>query len=127
MTRTLAVALLAVALTAVSLAPAAADHRKPTYCSESGDTCFETFVVDGVRKFRLVSFHDYGRFGICVTAPDGQRDCEQFRVRDGNEDGIYVRTVRWRRQFPYHGPGPYRFALRDGGQRVSPVLGFHAK
>jgi hypothetical protein len=124
--RTFGVAVAAMVMAAVIALPANADHRPRTYCSETGDTCFETFVADGARKFRLVSFHDYGTFGICVVSPHGDRDCRQFKVRDPNGDGIYTKTVRWRRHFPYHGEGAYRFFLRDGGTRSSPVLGFHA-
>ena len=120
------VAVLAAAMLATTALPASADHKPRKYCSESGDTCFGTVVDDGVRKFRLVSFHDFGSFKICVTSPHGDRDCRSFAVADSNDDGIYTKTVRWARKFPDHGPGAYTFVLRDGGHRASRVLGFHA-
>ena len=107
------------------MAPAEAGHRPNVYCSPSGDVCQSTRKIAGVRKLRIGTAARYfGRFDLCVTAPDDTTKCKTFRMRKNGS--IYSRAVRWKRHFPDKGPGAYtvKWKFVDGG-RIGRVLGFH--
>jgi hypothetical protein len=105
---------------------ASAHHRPTAYCSPSGDVCQSTRKADGVRKLRITLAAKYfGRYRLCVIAPDDVRTCEEFRIRKSGE--VYGSSVRWSRHFPRSGPGAYdvRWQTLPGRDRVGRLLGFH--
>lgn len=106
-------------------APAQATHRPRQYCSESGDVCAQTIKDDGVR-LQIGSFAFRGRYRLCVTTPDEDRTCKEFRMRE-RASGLYASNIRWARHFPTEGPGAYRVSWHKFGSRIGPVLGFHIK
>ena len=105
---------------------ALAGHKSNSFCSTTGDICQYSTKVDGVRKLRIRTAAKYfGRYKLCVTAPDGTRDCARFRMhRDGS---IYKSVVRWNNRFPNEGSGPYNVKWKPafGPGRYGRVLGFH--
>jgi hypothetical protein len=106
--------------------PAGASHRPTVYCSPSGDVCQSTRKVDGVRRLRITLAAKYfGRYRLCVTAPDDVRTCEEFRIRKRGD--TYGSSVRWGRHFPRKGAGAYdvRWQILPGRDRVGRLLGFH--
>jgi hypothetical protein len=113
-------------LSVLLLAPQAAEahHLPSTYCSPTGDICQSTRKVDGIRLLRISLFAKYfDRYKLCVRAPDGTATCRRFEIRDlGTTFGS---SIRWRRQFPNKGPGPYVVTWYSGGHRVGERLGFH--
>jgi hypothetical protein len=102
-----------------------AHHRANVYCSRSGDICQSTAKVHGARMFRILLRARYFRwYHLCVT---GHRVtvCTNFRIHRRN-DGFFGDRVRWHREFPDYGPGPYTvtWALLSW-ERVGRKLGFH--
>ena len=83
--------------------------------------------VDGVRKLRIVLAEKYfGRYELCVRAPDDTRSCKEFRIeRLGN--GVFGDSVRWSTNFPNKGRGEYKVVWRSlpDRNRVARRLGFH--
>jgi len=107
--------------------PALANHAPEAYCSASGDVCASVTKVNGVRKLRITTAANYfDRYTLCVTAPDGSRECKRFRMRP-SAGGTYSGSVEWRRQFPRKGPGPYTVRWRALGGTITPNLGFHVE
>ena len=116
------VAGVAVLMTAAS--PATANHRPNSHCSESGDFCQSVKKVDGVRKLRLVLAARYfGRYELCVKAPDDTEKCGEFRIHE--QGAVYVGSVRWLKHFPHKGPGAYTVTWFVKGDRLGKRLGFH--
>lgn len=106
-------------------APAQADHAPNGWCSESGDVCASTRRVDGRRMLRIATAANYfDTYTVCVTAPNGSRSCENGRMRDGNDDGIWTGRMAWAKHFPHQGKGAYSVKWRSGSFR-SARLGFH--
>jgi hypothetical protein len=108
-------------LIALALAAAAA---AATYCSPSGDVCYG--VVGSAPPVRLeitLAAHYFTRFELCVTGPDGQRDCRRLRVRS-RPHGQFGRVVRWSAHFPNRGHGIYRARWRNGGRALGPAIAF---
>ncbi len=98
------VALALLLLGAALLAPAAADARQ--VCS-GGDTCVSAERRDGEIVLSIGTSPAAGaRYRLCVTAPDDRRTCRRFRLRGSGE--IVGSRIRWRRHFPFRGPGTYR-------------------
>ncbi len=107
------------------LGPAQAGHRSTAYCSESGDICQSTRKVDGVRKLRIATAAKYfGRYRLCVTAPDDSTACRKGRMR--KDGSIYRGAMRWRERFSHKGPGAYvvKWKFVSGG-KIGRTLGFH--
>jgi hypothetical protein len=121
-------ALLAALIATSILVPleAHADHRPNSYCSDTGDLCQTTKKVDGTRKLTIGTAAKYfGRFKLCVTAPDGSHGCKKFRMR--KEGTIYARSVSWSANFPNKGKGAYtvRWRAVEGDGQYGKRLGFH--
>lgn len=124
MKRTLIAALVASSL----LVPvqAVADHKPNAYCSPSGDLCQSTQKIDGTRKLTIGTAAKYfGRFKLCVTAPDGSHECKKFRMRE--EGPIWARSVSWSANYPDKGKGAYivRWRAIEGDAKYGRTLGFH--
>ena len=104
-------------------APAAADHRPRSYCSE--DFCAGTKLGDGgVRRFWIDSFA-FDSYTLCVWHVEQEKTCKRFEMTKDAEQDIFKDRVRWLRHFPDQGAGKYKFVYRVYGNRITPILGFH--
>ena len=97
--------------------------RPREYCSRSGDLCYGIKGRGNDPVLRIDSFVDFGRYMLCVTAPDASRVCKQFRLR-ARERGLFSSGVSWRRHYPDKGGGLYRVRWKTGGDRLGPRLSF---
>jgi Family of unknown function (DUF6636) len=97
--------------------------RPRSYCSPSGDLCFGIKGRNNDPVLRIDSFVDFGRYMLCVTAPDASRVCKRFRLRARGRD-LFGSGVRWRRHYPDKGGGLYRVRWRTGGEPLGPRLSF---
>ena len=112
-------ALLAAAAIAAAAPPTAS--AASTYCSPSGDLCYGAFAANPPVKLRITLMAEYfKRYRLCVTGPDGERDCKRFRVRQIN-GGLWEGKVRWARHFPNRGHGRYK--VRWFGAGITNSLG----
>jgi pectate lyase len=103
------------------------DHAPNSYCTPSGDICYSTRKVKGVRKLRIRTIEKYfSEYRVCVRAPDDSRACRMGRMRDRNNDGIWTGSMNWRKRFPYKGPGAYTVRWRSAPYQ-SPKLRFLVK
>jgi hypothetical protein len=121
----LLVAALVASVVSVAL-PARADHKPNANSRETGDICQSSQRVDGRRKFRIASGEKYfGRFKLCVTAPDGSHECKRFRMRD--EGAVWARSISWTANYPDKGKGAYSVRWRPykGDGQYGRRLGFH--
>lgn len=117
----------AIALSILAFPIAAeAGHKPNVYCSETGDICQSTTKVDGVRKLRISTAEKYfGKYKLCVTAPDGSTKCGEFRMYENGP--IWTGSVRWAKHFPHKGKGAYTVRWRpiEGPGQYGRRLGFH--
>ena len=105
--------------------PVEAHHRPNSHCSPTGDICQSTEKVRDVRKLRIwLAAKYFSTFHLCVLDPDGYEICAPFRIRE-RDSGNFGRNVKWHRNFPPGGPGPYRVSWWVGDDRVGRKLGFH--
>jgi hypothetical protein len=118
--KTLATLVLAAAIGAVAAAPASAAS---TYCSPSGDLCYGAMANPPVRLNITLMAEYFKRYRICVTGPDGERDCKRFRIRQVN-NGLWVGKVRWARHFPNRGRGTYKVRWFGLGEALGPPVTF---
>jgi hypothetical protein len=93
------------------------------FCSRSGDLCYGIRRQGADAILRLDSFVNFGRYNVCVTAPDGSRACKRFRLRRGTRD-LFRSRVRWSIHYPDRGAGVYRVRWRTGGRNLGPRLSF---
>jgi hypothetical protein len=114
---------LAVVLGALALAPSAVAADR--YCSPSGDFCTSTQRVTGAVYLRLSTFSFSGPVKVCVTDPNGNRQCRTFRLR--RRGSVWQLSLRWRSNFTPGGPGRYRAAFFLGRTRLGPVLDFRLR
>jgi hypothetical protein len=128
MRKFLAVTGTAAVFAALLVVPAHAHHKPNSYCSpKTGDFCIEARKVDGKRQLSFRTFAHRGRFKLCVRKrSESASECHRFRLKDPNDDGLYVRNVGWRKYYEYKGKGAYNVKWIKGGDRIGPVLGFHA-
>ena len=118
--RTAVACAVAAALVAATAAPASAAS---VYCSPSGDLCYGAFAKPPV-KLRITLMAQYfKRYRLCVTGPDGERDCKRFRVRQVN-NGLWEGRVRWARHFPNRGHGRYKARWFALGNALGPAVTF---
>jgi hypothetical protein len=100
--------------------------RPRSYCSPSGDLCYGIRGSSNNPVLRIDSFVDFGRYQLCVTAPDGSRVCRLFRLREGDPD-LFTSAVRWGRHYPARGGGIYRVRWKTGGEPLGPRLSFRRR
>jgi hypothetical protein len=75
-------------------------------------------------RLRITLIADFfKRYQLCVTGPDGVRDCRRFRMQRAPH-GLRESTVRWSRHFPNRGHGTYRVRWRTGGNPLGPPVTF---
>ncbi len=65
----------------------------------------------------------FAHYRLCVTAPDGSRECRRFRIRR-RSNGTFGSVIRWSRHFPNEGPGTYRARWRRAGDPLGPRISF---
>ncbi len=97
--------------------------RPSFFCSLSGDFCYGIRRQGADAILRLDSEVNFGRYNLCVTAPDGSRECERFRLRR-DPRGPFSSRVRWSAHFPEKGAGVYRVRWRKDGRSLGPRLSF---
>jgi hypothetical protein len=120
--RGLTVLLVIAALGAVAATPAA--QARSRYCSTTGDLCFGAFGHGAKVQLRLTLIaRFFTRYQLCVTAPDGTRECRRFRLQRVAH-GLYDSRVRWARRFPVLGPGTYHARWRHAGRAIGPRVAF---
>ena len=117
--RTLVGAGLAAAALAVAAPPAAAASR---YCSPSGDYCYGASRAPVKLTIALAARY-FASYRLCVTGPDGARDCKRFRIRE-LDNGVWEGKVRWARHFPNRGNGTYRVRWFAMGNALGPGVTF---
>jgi hypothetical protein len=108
------------ALVAAAPQPAAAAS---SYCSPTGDYCYAASKRPPVRLTIALAARYFRSYRLCVTGPDGERDCKRFRVRRV-ENGIWQGKVRWARHFPNRGRGVYRVRWFALGNALGPGATF---
>ncbi len=114
---------LGIAMGLMVLSPAVASARE-SYCSPSGDLCYGVRGDDSPLRLGITLAAKYfTRYRLCVTAPDGSRDCRRFRITK-RTNGTFGSVIRWRRHFPYQGPGTYRARWRLGVDPLGPAISF---
>ena len=114
-----AAALAATALATAAAAPAAAASR---YCSPTGDYCYGASRAPVKLTIALAAKY-FESYRLCVTGPDGRRDCKRFRVRE-LDNGVWEGKVRWARHFPNRGHGTYRVRWFALGNALGPGVRF---
>ena len=78
-------------------------------------------------KLRITLMARYfRRYRLCVTAPDGERACKRFRVRELS-NGLWEGNVRWARHFPNRGHGRYRVRWFAQGRALGPAVAFRRR
>src|SRR3954471_16443440 len=89
---------------AAALIPASAS-AKSSYCSKSGDVCYQ--AKGSPIKLKITTAAKYfRRYRLCITNPHGARECHRFRMHAG-DNGSYKSTVSWPKHFAYGGKGTY--------------------
>jgi hypothetical protein len=112
---------LAAAAAVAAIIPATAS-AKSTYCSKSGDVCYQ--AKGSPIKLRITTAAKYfSRYRLCVTNPHGVRECHRFRVHKA-DGGTYSSSVSWPKHFQYGGKGTYRARWYAGGNRLGPAVSF---
>jgi hypothetical protein len=97
---------------------------KPSFfCSLTGDFCYGIRRQGADAILRIDSDVNFGRYTLCVTAPDGSRQCKRFRLRSG-PGGLFRSRVPWSAHYPDKGAGIYRVRWRKGGRSLGPRLSF---
>lgn len=117
--RALPTAALAIAL----LASAAPAQAATSYCSPTGDYCTTVAKAKRAPVLRLVTFSYRGKVRVCVKPPRGRGTCKRFPLRK-RENGIYVSSVRWGKQYPRRGRGLYRVRWQKNGNQLGRPLTF---
>jgi hypothetical protein len=97
--------------------------RPSDFCSPSGDFCYGVRRQGADAILRLDGFVNFGRYNLCVTAPNRTRACKTFRLRRAMR-GLFRSRVRWSLHYPDRGPGVYRVRWRTGGRNLGPRLSF---
>ena len=119
--RRLVPACAAVAVLAAAAAPPA--PAASNYCSPTGDYCYGASKRAPVRLTIALAAKYFETYRLCVTGPDGVRDCKRFRIRE-RADGVPVGKVRWARHFPNRGHGTYRVRWFATGNALGPGVTF---
>jgi hypothetical protein len=112
-----------IATLALAATPAAISKPRTNYCSPSGDYCTAVKGKPGSPRFDIGSFAFRGPYQLCVSAPDGSRACQNFRLKP-TKKGFYRSVVQWRGVFPDLGPGRYFVAWSLQGAKLGPRLSF---
>jgi hypothetical protein len=117
----LAVTLVLLVLAVALISPAAASARS-SYCIQSGDFCYGTYInKHGKRAFELRTL-GFPSISIDVCVTRRSEVCRQRRT--SRERGTSV--ILWNK-FPYQGHGAYRvrwYDLTDGGNAMGPAVTF---
>ena len=120
----LPVLVLVLALVAASWATAATRPQTiASYCSSSGDLCYDVLNRSGAVSLELRTFARYfDRYNLCVRPPQGASTCRSFPIRKSG--AFYVSRVRWHLNFPARGPGSYTVSWRLKANALGPQLRF---
>ena|SRR5690242_9761716 len=106
----------------VALAIPAAASARSTYCSKSGDVCYQ--AKGSPIKLKITTAAKYfSRYKLCITNPHGVRECHRFRMHKAAA-GSYSSTVSWPKHFEYGGKGTYHARWFAGGNALGPRVAF---
>jgi hypothetical protein len=111
----------AVAAAAAALIPASASARS-TYCSKSGDVCYQAKGSPIKLKIRTAAKY-FSKYRLCITNPHGVRECHRFRVHR-TKSGQYSSTISWPKHYEYGGKGAYKARWYAGGNALGPAVSF---
>jgi hypothetical protein len=112
---------LGAAAAAALMLPATAS-AKSTYCSKSGDVCYQ--AKGSPIKLKISTAAKYfSRYRLCISNPNGTRECHRFRVHRA-AGGTYSSTVSWPKHFTYGGRGTYRARWYEHGSALGPAVTF---
>ena len=118
-----AMTVIAVAASAAAVVPATASARS-TYCSKSGDVCYGVVKNSSPIRLQITTAAKYfSRYRLCITGPDGGRNCHRFRVKKG-ANGTYHSTISWPKHYPYRGKGRYKARWYASGNALGPAVTF---
>src|SRR3954449_9096347 len=109
-------------LAAAALALPANAAAKSSYCSKSGDVCYQ--AKGSPIKLKITTAAKYfTRYRLCITNPHGVRECHRFRMRKAAR-GTYSSSVSWPRHYEYGGKGSYHARWSAGGNPLGPRVSF---
>jgi hypothetical protein len=109
-------------LVAAALVVPATASAKSTYCSKSGDVCYQ--AKGSPIKLKITTAAKYfSRYRLCITNPHGKRECHRFSVHKA-AGGTYSSTVSWPKHFTYGGKGTYRARWFASGNALGPAVTF---
>ena len=118
MNRTL---ILLAAVAALAALPATAS-AKSSYCSKSGDVCYQ--AKGSPIKLRITTAAKYfSRYRLCITNPHGARECHRFRMHAADA-GTFASTVSWPKHYEYGGTGTYHARWYAHGSALGPAVSF---
>ena len=123
--RKIVVAWFAAVLVVVFVPRAQAHHLPNDWCSRTGDVCLDAGRQRGERWLSIwLEGRYFGRYRLCVRAPDDTVACKVFKIRDLS--AFYGHGLYWHKHFPNQGDGAYTVTWRTlDGTRVGRRLGFH--
>ena len=103
------------------LLPATAS-AKSTYCSTSGDVCYQ--AKGSPIKLKITTAAKYfSRYRLCITDPHGHRECHRFDMHKAAA-GTFSSTVSWPKHYTYGGKGTYHARWYAHGNRLGPAVTF---
>jgi hypothetical protein len=103
------------------LVPATASARS-SYCSKSGDVCYQATGSPIKLKITTAANH-FSRYRLCVTSPHGVRECHRFHMHAAS-GGTYASNVSLPKHFQYGGPGIYHARWYAHGTPLGPRVAF---
>jgi hypothetical protein len=109
-------------LLATAFVVPATASAKSTYCSKSGDVCYQ--AKGSPIKLRITTAAKYfSRYRLCITDPHGVRECHRFSMKKA-AGGSYSSSVSWPKHFEYGGKGTYRARWYAHGDSLGPAVTF---
>ena len=109
-------------LLAVAFVVPATASAKSSYCSKSGDVCYQ--AKGSPIKLRITTAAKYfSRYRLCITDPHGARECHRFSMKKA-AGGSYSSSVSWPKHFEYGGKGTYRARWYAHGDALGPAVTF---
>jgi hypothetical protein len=112
---------LTIVVAAAFVVPATASASS-TYCSKSGDVCYQ--AKGSPIKLKITTASKYfSRYRLCITDPHGARECHRFSMHAAKA-GTYASTVSWPKHFQYGGKGTYRARWYASGKALGPAVTF---
>jgi hypothetical protein len=107
---------------AAAFAIPATASASSTYCSKTGDVCYQ--AKGSPIKLKLTTAAKYfSSYRLCITNPHKVRECHYFRIHAAAA-GSYSSTVSWPKHFEYGGKGTYKARWYASGKQLGPAVSF---